>query len=145
MKIIEVMNMFDLANLIVNVSIIGVPKSNLLSVNVLPMLLQAQAVEPPPMWMQFIPIGLIILVFYFLVIRPQNRQLDAHKKMISSLQKGDNILTKSGIYGKIVEVEEQLCVIEIADKVKVRMSRESIAGVIRQNTQIASSTTAENK
>ncbi|MGC8605780.1 MAG: preprotein translocase subunit YajC [Desulfomonilaceae bacterium] len=78
---------------------------------------------------QFLPIILIFVVFYFLLIRPQQKKAKEHKAVLENLKKGDNIITQGGMYGKIVSVQDQIVVLEIADKVRVRVARPYIAGL----------------
>ena len=74
-----------------------------------------------------LPMVLIFGIFYFLVILPQKKQQKKHQEMINSLQKGDSVVTNSGIHGKIVEVRETTMKIEIAPKVVVVFERNMIA------------------
>lgn len=81
-------------------------------------------------------IWLIVLVgffvfFYFFGIRPQSKQRKAHQEMMSSLVKGDVVMTGSGIYGKVVKADDSLVVIEIAKGVTMKVARKAIADVIR--------------
>jgi preprotein translocase subunit YajC len=72
---------------------------------------------------------LMFVIFYFLLIRPQQKKAKAQKEMLANLRKGDNILTAGGIYGKITGIDEQIVVVEIAPQVRVKMSRGSVSGV----------------
>lgn len=76
-----------------------------------------------------IPMVLIFAVFYFLLIRPQQKKQQEHKTMIENLKKGDGIITQGGLYGKIVGMTDQVVTLEIADKVRVKVSRAHIAGL----------------
>jgi len=78
--------------------------------------------------MGFLPMILIFAVFYFLLIRPQQKKSKEHRTFLENLKKGDSVLTQGGIYGKIVSISDQVVTLEIADKVKVRVSRGHIAG-----------------
>lgn len=75
----------------------------------------------------FVPLLLVFVIFYFLMIRPQQKQQKERLKMISEIKKGDAIITTAGIYGKVVGVADRILTIEIADNVKVKMDREAIA------------------
>lgn len=79
---------------------------------------------------QFLPIIAIGLVFYFLVIAPANKQRKKQQEMISSLKKGDRVLTTGGIYGTIQGVEPEAVYLKIADNVKVKVARSAISGVV---------------
>ena len=78
----------------------------------------------------FIQLGLILLIFYFFLIRPQQKKIREHNKMVQSLKIGDNVLTTSGIYGKINKIEDAEVSLEIASGVIVRVDRMSIGGII---------------
>ena len=78
----------------------------------------------------FLPIVAIGLVFYFLVIAPANKQRTKTQEMLSSLKKGDRVVTSGGIYGTIQGVEADAVYLRIADNVKVKVARSAITGVI---------------
>jgi preprotein translocase subunit YajC len=75
------------------------------------------------------PLILIIPVFYFLVIRPQQQKQKEHKALLDNLKKGDTVITQGGLYGKVAAVSDHVLTLEIADKVRVRVSRAHIAGL----------------
>jgi len=77
----------------------------------------------------FIPIILMFVIFYFLLIRPQQKKAKDHQTMISNLKKGDRVITSGGIYGQIISLDESTANIEIADKVRVKLARSNIAGL----------------
>jgi len=79
--------------------------------------------------MGFLPMVLIFAVFYFLLIRPQQKKAKDHRALLDNLKKGDAVITQGGIYGKIAAIADQEVILEIADKVKVRVARGSIAGL----------------
>ena len=72
------------------------------------------------------PFFLMILVFYFLLIRPQQKQERERREMLSKLKKGDTVITSGGIIGTINTVKEKEVLIEVAEKVKVRVSRDDV-------------------
>lgn len=78
----------------------------------------------------FLPLLLMVGIFYFLLIRPQQKKQKAHKAMLDSLQRGDVVVTTGGIQGKITGLTETVATMEIADKVRVKVQRGYIAGVI---------------
>jgi preprotein translocase subunit YajC len=78
---------------------------------------------------QILPIILIFVVFYFLLIRPQQQRAKEHKKLLDDLKKGDAIITQGGMYGKITNIADQIITVEIADKVRVRIARSHVAGL----------------
>jgi len=77
----------------------------------------------------------IFAIFYFLLIRPQQKKQKETKVMLDNLAHGDMVITTGGLHGKITAITEQIVTLEVADKVKVKVSRGHIAGV----TQKASS------
>ena len=84
------------------------------------------AAAAPSALMQFAPLVLILLVFYFLIMRPQQKKFKAHQQMLSELKKGDKIITSSGIAGRITKVGEQFFSVEIAPNVEVEIERNAI-------------------
>ncbi len=92
----------------------------------------AQAAATPPAgkgdWSPMIGIFLMIAVFYFLIILPQSRKAKKHAEFLGSLQKGDGVVTQTGLYGKIAGIADRVITLEIAPGVKVRVDRQTIAG-----------------
>jgi len=77
---------------------------------------------------QILPLVLIIVVFYFFMIRPQMKKAKDQKKYIEALKKGDKILTIGGIYGKIVEMREDTTIImEVEDGTKMKISKNAVS------------------
>ncbi len=76
-----------------------------------------------------------IAIFYFLAIRPQQRQRKAHQALLSSLKRGDRIMMASGIYGTVKRVEENVVVVEVAKGVNVKIARRAVAEIIRDSAQ----------
>lgn len=77
----------------------------------------------------FIPLIIIFAIFYFLLIRPQQKQLKTHKEMLGSLKIGDNVVTSGGLHGKITGITEIIVTLEIAKDVKVKVEKGSISEV----------------
>ncbi len=77
---------------------------------------------------QFIPLILIFVVFYFLLIRPQQKKAKDHQNYLANLKKGDKIITGGGIHGQITGMTENVISVEIADGVRIKVSRGSILG-----------------
>ena len=82
----------------------------------------------------FLPLILMFVVFYFLLIWPQQKKAKAHRQVLSNLQKGDNVVTSSGIYGTITGLTDTVVTLEIAEKVRIKVARNSIAGVMKNQT-----------
>jgi preprotein translocase subunit YajC len=76
----------------------------------------------------FIPLILMFAVFYFLLIRPQQKKQRTHQDMLKSLKVGDRVVTTGGLFGTIVAGGDQTIKLEIADKVRVEVGRSYIAG-----------------
>ena len=91
--------------------------------------MEAAAASPSPI-AGFIPIIAIFLIFYFLVIRPQQKQASEHKKVLEGLKKGDRILTSGGIYGTVVALKGPDLDLKIADNVKVMVARSSVSRLV---------------
>jgi preprotein translocase subunit YajC len=83
--------------------------------------------------LSFLPIILIFVIFYFLLIRPQQKQKKEHQNLLSNLRVGDNVLTTGGIYGRITGIKDDKVTVEISDKVRVKVNRGHIAGVVKQD------------
>lgn len=83
----------------------------------------------------YFPMALVLLIFYFLLIRPQNKQQKERTDMLSNIQKGDLVITTSGIYAKVVGVTDQILSLEIADNVKIKVEREAVAKLNNNNTK----------
>jgi preprotein translocase subunit YajC len=94
----------------------------------LAVLLQAQA-EPSPFGM-LVPMAAIFLIFYFLLIRPQQRRQKDQEKMLKAIEKGDQVVTAGGLHGKVVGVTDDTLTIEIAalkgERVRVKVARGKI-------------------
>jgi preprotein translocase subunit YajC len=84
-----------------------------------------------------IPIVLMFVIFYFLLIRPQQKRNKEHKEMITNLKKGDRIITSGGIYGRITGLDEATLTVEIADKVRVKVARGNVSGLAQSAPQQA--------
>ncbi|MDX8412586.1 MAG: preprotein translocase subunit YajC [Mariprofundales bacterium] len=76
-----------------------------------------------------VPLVLIMVIFYFLLIRPQQKRFKAHKTMISELKKGDKIITAGGVVAKVVDVQEEELKVEIADGVRVTVKRDTVTSL----------------
>lgn len=72
------------------------------------------------------PLIILFVVFYFLLIRPQQKRAKEHKQMMSEIQKGDTIVTNGGIHGRVVSVNEDTVSVEVADNVRIKISKEAI-------------------
>jgi len=78
----------------------------------------------------FVPLILMVVIFYFLLIRPQQKKQKDHKMMLGNLQKGDVVFTQGGLQGKIAGLTDTTATLEIAEKVRVKVQRGFIAGLV---------------
>ena len=78
----------------------------------------------------FVPLILMFVIFYFLLIRPQQKKAKEHQKMIDNIKKGDRVITSGGIHGTITSLGDTSVSIEIAEKVKIKLSRGNIAALL---------------
>ncbi|ADV47256.1 preprotein translocase subunit YajC [Nitratifractor salsuginis] len=76
---------------------------------------------------QFLPLILLFVIFWFLIIRPQQKQQKAHKEMLASLKKGDRIVTNGGLIAEVVKPEEDYLKIKLNDDTIVRLDRNYVA------------------
>jgi preprotein translocase subunit YajC len=87
------------------------------------------AAGPSPVGM-LLPIIGMLLIFYFLMIRPQQKRQKEVQKMLSAIKKGDRVVTASGMYGTVSGVRDDVLVLQIADNVKVEMVKNAITSVV---------------
>lgn len=80
---------------------------------------------------------LIFVIFYLLMIRPQQRQMKAHRESIASVKKGDDVITGGGIHGRVTKVSDDEAEVEIAQGVKVRVVKSTITNVLTKTTKPA--------
>ena len=90
------------------------------------------AAQQPSMLASFIPLILIFLIFYFLLIRPQQKKQKEHKILLDSIQRGDEILSSGGILGKVIKVDNDKLTVEISKGVNVTIIRSTVADVIKK-------------
>lgn len=86
----------------------------------------------------FLPLILIFVVFYFLMIRPQQKRMKQHKEMLGQLRRGDRVVTQGGILGTVNKVvDDKEVVVEIAEGVRVRVLRGSIQDIVSKTEPVA--------
>ena len=78
----------------------------------------------------FLPLILIFVVFYFLLIRPQSKRQKEHKKMLESLEKGNEVVTNGGLYGTIADIGDTFILLDVADGVQVKVHRQMIQSLM---------------
>ncbi len=83
----------------------------------------------------FVPLILMFVIFYFLLIRPQQKKTKEHRQMVNNLKKGDRIVTSGGLHGRITAVSDSTLTVEISDKVRVKLNRGNVAGLLQTGPQ----------
>jgi preprotein translocase subunit YajC len=96
------------------------------------LMMQPQGQDANPL-MSFLPLLLIVVVFYFFMIRPQMKRQKEIRNFRESLAKGDKVVTTGGIYGRIIEVKETYIVLEIARDVQIKVDKN---GIVKDMTDI---------
>jgi preprotein translocase subunit YajC len=76
-----------------------------------------------------IPFGLIFVVFYFLLILPQQKKAKSHKLMLENLKKGDRVVTVGGVIGSVTSMNQDVVTLQIADNVKIKVIRDGVTGL----------------
>ncbi|WP_455366896.1 preprotein translocase subunit YajC [Kaarinaea lacus] len=89
---------------------------------------QGSGLEP------LIMLGLLFVLFYFLLIRPQTKRAKEHKNMVESLSKGDEVVTNGGILGRINEIEDTFLTLEIAEGTEVKLQRNAVTSLVPKGT-----------
>ena len=84
------------------------------------------------MFEMLFPFAAIMLVFYFLSIRPQAKRQQEHSKFLEAMKRGDHVLTSSGIYGEITGTTEKFVTLEIAENVRIKVLRSQILGYAKE-------------
>ena len=90
------------------------------------------APEGPGPLVQFFPLILIFIVFYFLLIRPQQQKSKAHRTMLGELKRNDEVVTVGGLYGRIMEIGEKVVTLELAQNVRIRVERSKIEALAEE-------------
>lgn len=106
-----------------------------MTMNDLLLLAQAATDGPPPPnpLLQFLPLVFIFVIFYFLLIRPQQKRQKEHQKLVSSLKSGDQVVTSAGIHGTITNVKDRTVIVRVADNVKMEFDRSSVVTVTQSS------------
>lgn len=86
------------------------------------------AATPQGGFISFLPLILIFVVFYFLLIRPQQRKAKDHQAFLKDLKKGDQVVTSGGLHGEITGLTDTVVTLQIADNIKVKVSRPYVLG-----------------
>lgn len=78
---------------------------------------------------QIIPLVFMFAIFYFLLIRPQQKKAKEHKALLESMKKGDNVITAGGVHGKITSVDNEIVTLEVANNVNIKITKSYIAAI----------------
>jgi preprotein translocase subunit YajC len=97
-------------------------------------LAQSGGAAAAPGIVQFLPMVALFVIFYFLLIRPNQKRQKEHKNMVSSLEKGDEIVTMGGILGKITNLDENFLTIEVAKGTEIQIQRMSVQAMMPKDT-----------
>ena len=81
--------------------------------------------------------GMIFVIFYFMILRPQQKRAKERTQMLESIKKGDKIITSGGMHGKVINVDEKTILIEASDNVKLKFDRSAINVIIREASEEA--------
>ena len=84
----------------------------------------------PGQMLSFLPLVLIFVIFYFLLIRPQQKKAKQHQAMLGKLKKNDEVMTSGGIYGRVMSLADNVVTLEVAPNVRIRVNRPQISAVI---------------
>jgi preprotein translocase subunit YajC len=99
----------------------------------------ATGAPPAPIWAQLMPFVFMIGIFYVLIIRPQQKQRKAHQEFLSKLKRGDEVVTNSGILGRVEGLTDTVVTLEIADGVRVKVLRSMVSTSLQSATQTEAS------
>lgn len=90
----------------------------------------AASAAAPPAWIQWLPIIGMILIFWFLIIRPQMKRQKEHQQKIASIKKGDQVVTAGGLVGKVHKVDDTYAELDLAQGVRVKAVKSTIGDII---------------
>ena len=90
--------------------------------------------QQPSMWPSLIMLVVFFAIFYFLLIRPQQKRMADHKKMVEALSRGDEIVTSGGLLGRIEDVGESFVTLEIAQGVRIKVQKHALGAVLPKGT-----------
>ncbi len=80
-----------------------------------------------------IMLGSIFLIFYFMIIRPQNKKMKEREKMLNEIQKGDKVITSGGLHGTIANIDEKVYMLDLGGNVKVKIEKSAVTTVVKNN------------
>jgi len=83
----------------------------------------------------FVMFGAIFLIFYFMIIRPQQKRAKEREKLLSSIEKGDKVITSGGVHGTVAGVEEKTVLLQVTENVKLKVERSAIATILNKDSK----------
>ena len=101
----------------------------LMSLTAAPAFAQEAAADPSQNWASILPLVMIFFIFYFLLIRPQQKRFKQHQVTLAALKKGDMVVTGGGKIGKVLKVEDDVVHVELAPGVEVKVLKSTISGL----------------
>jgi preprotein translocase subunit YajC len=90
----------------------------------------AQAAQQPDPFMSFLPLIILLVLFWFMLIRPQMKRSKEHREMLGKLARGDEVITSGGLAGVVREIGENYLTVEIADNVPVKVQKSAVVSVL---------------
>ncbi|MGB4130574.1 MAG: preprotein translocase subunit YajC [Tepidanaerobacteraceae bacterium] len=81
---------------------------------------------------QFGPLIIIFAIFYFMIIRPQQKREKERRDMLANLKEGDDVVTVGGIFGKILNLKDDVVTLDVGDKIKIKVTRAAIGNVLKK-------------
>lgn len=90
----------------------------------------AASADAPPAWVQFLPLVAMVVVFWFLIMRPQMKRQKEHQAKVGGIKKGDQVLTGGGLVGKVIKVDDHYAELELGPNIRVKAVKSTIADVI---------------
>jgi preprotein translocase subunit YajC len=91
-------------------------------------LAQATAAEgSAPTWVNFLPFVILLVMFYFLLIRPQQKKMKAHQALVSAVKSGDKVVAAGGVHGTVTNVKDATIILKVSEQVKIEVEKASIS------------------
>jgi preprotein translocase subunit YajC len=87
--------------------------------------------QQPNLFMSLVPLLVIFGIFYLLLIMPMRKRQKKHQEMLKAITKGDNVVTTGGMFGTVVEVQDDIVHLRVADNVKLRVALSAVAGLAK--------------
>ena len=92
----------------------------------------AGAARTPSPWVSFIPIAAMFLIFYVLLIRPQQKRQRDHEKLVAELKRGDEVVTSGGIHGTIANLKEKTAILKVDENTTLEVDKDQVAAVLQK-------------